>query len=404
MSEFDMTVVDRRSVGAGGDRVGERSVALDVFRGICVAGMILVTDPGTYSAVYPQLLHATWHGATATDMIFPGFLFAVGAAVPLAVGSRVRRRMSRARILRGIARRSLLLIAIGLVLNAYPLFSLRTLRLPGVLQRIGLCYFAGAAIWLAISAWSERRRRGALVGVVLALLVGYGAMLRFVPVPGYGPGHLDTLRSLPAYADRAVFTTAHLWPFGTTPGVGVTFDPEGLLSTLPAIASVLVGVLAGEVLLIDPGARDGARRGRMLAGAALVGAAMVGCGLLLDPVMPIIKKLWTPSFALLSSGVALLCFVVCHWMIDVRRMRWGLTIPLVFGTNAIAAFALSGVLTSTLDVLRVDGMNWHAWGYRHLFLPWAAPVHASLLYAIAVVGINCGLVGSLYRRRVFLKL
>ncbi len=400
MSKF----YDVRGVGVAGKQTGQRSLALDVFRGVCVAGMILVTDPGTYSAVYPQLLHAMWSGATATDMIFPGFLFAVGAAIPLAMGSRLRRGVSRGRVLRGIARRSVLLLVIGLVLNAYPLFQMRTLRLPGVLQRIGLCYFAGAAIFLAVSRWPERRRRMTLAGVALLLLVGYGAMLLLVPVPGYGAGHLDTLRSLPAYVDRTVFTVSHLWPYGTTPGVGVTFDPEGLLSTIPAIASVLAGVLAGEILLVDTRAREGTRRGRVLAGAAALGAAMVALALALDPVMPIIKKLWTPSFALLSSGIALLCFAAFHWLIDVRGVRRGLTAPLVFGTNAIAAFALSGVLTSTLAVLRAGGMSWHEWGYRHLFLPWAAPVHASLLYAIAIVGINCGLVGLLYRRRLFLKL
>ena len=400
MSEFEGV----RRVCVAGESIGRRSLALDVFRGICVAGMILVTDPGTYSAVYPQLLHATWTGATATDMIFPGFLFAVGAAIPLALGSRLRRGVSRGRVMRGVARRSVLLLVIGLVLNAYPLFQMRTLRLPGVLQRIGLCYFAGAAIFLGVSRWPERRRRVAVAAVALLLFIGYGAMLLLVPVPGYGAGHLDTLRSLPAYVDRTVFTVAHLWPYGTTPGVGVTFDPEGLLSTIPAIASVLVGVLAGEVLLVDARAREGARRGRVLARTAVLGAVMVGLAFALAPVMPIIKKLWTPSFALLSSGVALLCFAACHWLIDVRGMRRGLTVPLVFGTNAIAAFALSGVLTSTLDVLRIGGISWHEWGYRHLFLPWAAPVHASLLYAMAIVGINCGLVGLLYRRRVFLKL
>ena len=392
--------------GGNGTReaAGGRSVALDVFRGICVMGMILVTDPGTYSAVYPQLLHAVWGGATATDMIFPGFLFAVGAAIPLAVGSRLRRGLSRGRILRGIVRRSLLLMALGLVLNAYPLFVWRTLRLPGVLQRIGVCYLAGAAIFLAVSRWPARRRRVAVAGAALLLLAGYGAMLLLVPVPGFGAGHLDTLRSLPASVDRAVFTVAHLWPYGTTPGVGVTFDPEGLLSTMPAIASVLVGVLAGEVLLIDARAGEDVRQSRLLAAAAVVGAAMIGLGVALEPVMPLIKKLWTPSFALLSSGVALLCFAGCRWLIDVRGMRRGLTVPLIFGTNAIAAFALSGVLTATLDLLRTAGMSWHAWGYRHVFLPWASPVRASLLYAIAIVGINCGLVGLLYRRRIFLKL
>ncbi len=393
---------DKTDVSLGERRV-ERSVALDVFRGICVAGMILVTDPGTYSAVYPQLLHATWHGATAADMIFPGFLFAVGVAIPLALGSRLRREMSAGRVMAGIARRAVLLLFVGLLLNAYPSFSLRALRLPGVLQRIGLCYCVSASLWLGLRTWTGRTRLVALALVAAGILVGYGVVLLVVPVPGYGAGHLDTLRSMPAYLDRAVFTTAHLWPYGVTPGVGVTFDPEGLLSTLPAITSTLLGVLAGEMLLAEAPRLESRRQKQWIA-AATLGVLLIGLGLVLDPVMPVIKKLWTPSFALLSSGISLLVFLFCHWLIDVRRVRLGLTVPMVFGTNAIVAFAISGVLTATLELLRTGGESWHAWGYQHLFLPWLSPVHASLLYALVIVGLNCGIVGELYRRRVFLRL
>jgi len=395
----------KKSGATGRDGLPEgRSVALDVFRGMCVAGMILVTDPGTYSAVSPQLLHATWHGATATDMIFPGFLFAVGVAIPIAIGSRLRRGETTLRLLLGLSRRMLLLIGVGLMLNGYPQFALRSLRIPGVLQRIGLCYFAAAVIYLATAAWAGWRRRLALGLTALALLVGYGLMLLFVPVPAFGAGHLDTWRSLPAYVDRAVFTVAHLWSYGLTPGVGVTFDPEGLLSTVPAIASVLVGVLAGEVLLVDLPARTSSEQRRMLWGGMVAGVLLIGLGLALDPVMPIIKKLWTPSFAFLSSGVSLLIFLLCFWVIDRLGVRRGLTVARVFGTNAIVAFAVSGLLTSMMDVLEAGGMNWHAWGYRHLFLPWMPPVHASLLYAICVVGVNGLLLGVLYRQRIFVKL
>ncbi len=393
--------------GQAGFQVSDRSLALDVFRGICVAGMILVTDPGTYSAVFPQLLHAVWRGATATDMIFPGFLFAVGAAIPVSLRARVRRGRTASQIQWEILRRMGLLILIGLVLNAYPKFQLGSLRIPGVLQRIGLCYAAAATVTLLLRL---RTRCWWLLSIAAALWFGYGLLLRLTPVPEYGAGHLNTLRSLPAFVDRTVFTAAHLWAYGLTAGVGVTFDPEGLLSTLPAIASVLLGVVAGEVFLLDrpTTARQerrlllvsfGCAAAMMVAGLALDRAAGPG----LDQGLPMVKKLWTPSFALLSSGVSLLGFVLCFWLVDLRRWRRGTMLPLVLGTNAIAAFAISGLLTSTLDTLRVNGRNWHAWGYRFLFLPWLPPVWGSLLYAVMIVLVNCALVGLLYRRRIFLK-
>ena len=391
-------------------QASERSLALDVFRGVCVAGMILVTDPGTYSAVFPQLLHAAWRGATVTDMIFPGFLFAVGAAIPLSLRSRMHRGRTASQIQLEIMRRTVLLIVIGLVLNAYPKFQLGSLRIPGVLQRIGLCYAAAATVTLLLRLRTRRARCRGLLSIATALWFGYGLLLRLTPVPGYGAGHLDTLRSLPAFVDRTVFTAAHLWAYGLTPGVGVTFDPEGLLSTLPAIASVLLGVVAGEVFLLDRPTSARQERRLLLVSFGCAVAMMVAglgldraAGLGLDQGIPMIKKLWTPSFALMSSGVSLLAFTLCFWLMDLRRWRRGTTLPLVLGTNAIAAFAISGLLTSTLNVLRAGGENWHAWGYRHLFRSWLPPVWGSLLYAVMIVLVNCALVGLLYRRRIFLK-
>ncbi len=377
---------------------GQRLLSLDVFRGLCVAGMLLVTDPGTYKAVYPQLLHAQWRGATAADMIFPGFLFAVGVATPLSLGGRLARGVSRGAVWLGVIRRAVLLIVLGLALNAFPAFSLHTLRLPGVLQRIAVCFLAVATIWIPMNGWSAPARLRGLLVMAIVLLFGYGALLLHVPVPGFGAGHLDTLRSLPAYVDRAVFTIPHLWPYGTTPGVGVTFDPEGLLSTLGAIVSTLLGVVIGEVL------RSKRRmQARGLGVLAAYGVVLIAAGLMLDPVMPIIKKIWTPSFTLLSSGVVLLVFLGCYWLVDGRGERRGLTPLLVFGTNAIASFTVGGVITSTLIAWRISGSGAYEWLYGRLFLPWLPPWLGSLAYAIAVVAIDCLLIGVLYRRRIFLR-
>lgn len=385
----------------GGERSG-RLVSLDVFRGLCVAGMLLVTDPGTYRAIYPQLRHAEWRGGTAADMIFPGFLFAVGVATPLSLGARTERGVSRGAVWLGVLRRAVLLVVIGLVLNLYPTMSLATLRLPGILQRIGLCFLVSATVWLAMSAWEWRRRIVGVLAVGAGLLMAYGAVLLLVRVPGYGAGQLDPLRNLPGYVDRAVFTVPHMWPYGTVfvPGQGirVTFDPEGLLSTLGAIASTLLGVATGEVL------RWRLRLPlRILAALAGAGAGLIMAGLLLGSVMPIIKKIWTPSFAMVSSGMVLLAFLAAYWAIDLQGLRRGLTPLLVFGTNSIASFTLGGLVTGTLIAWRIGGTAAYEWIYERVFGAWLPARMGSLAYAFCVVAIECTVMWLLYRRRIFLR-
>lgn len=387
----------------------ERLVSLDVFRGLTVAGMILVTNPGTYSAVYWPLLHAVWNGWTLTDMIFPSFLFIVGVAMTLSFASRRARGETRARLAMHLVRRALLLIAIGLFLNAFPFFDLRTLRIPGVLQRIALCYAGGGLLYLSLmpvrdldQEQATRRRVGILSAVIVVLAGGYWLLLRYFPVPGFGPDRLDSFGNLGAYIDRAVFTTRHMWPYGTTPGIGVTFDPEGLLSTFPATANLLVGLLAGELLRTK---YTPARRAALF---ALAGIILFGTGLALDPLMPINKKVWTSTFVMLSSGFSLLAFALCYWIVDIRRWRWWTTPALIFGTNAIFAFALTNIITPLAQAIAIhrgaQSVELHIWLYQGLFLSWLSPVRASLAYALAVVSLNMALVWILYRKRIFLRL
>lgn len=380
-----------------------RLTSLDTLRGLTVAAMILVTDPGTYEHVYPPLLHAQWQGATPTDMIFPTFLVITGIAITLAFAARLNppapasaQGASRHALLLHVLRRSALILLIGLVLNAFPDFHLSTLRLPGVLQRIAICYLFASLLYLALPE-NPRRRAATLALTIGILLAAYWAALTLIPVPGFGPGHLDTLRSLPAYLDRQVFTTAHMWPWGTTPGLGVTFDPEGLLSTIPALATLLLGTLAGELLrtTLPP-----ARKALLL---FALGAALVGLGLALSPAMPLIKKLWTPTFALLSAGIALLAFAALYALIDIRNHRAWTKPALIFGTNAILAFALSGILTTTLDRIHIGPQNLHTWANAHLFATWLPPRLASLAYALTIVAINLLFLLPLYRRRIFLR-
>ena len=385
-------------------RVSHRVVSLDVFRGLAVAGMILVTDPGTYSAVYWPLLHAEWNGWTPTDMIFPGFLFAVGIAITFSLASRLQRGDNRGKLAGHIAVRSVVIFLLGLAVNGFPDYNLHAIRIPGVLQRIALCYLVAALLYLvsmpAEDAKRSKPRRITFIATIAAVLLAvYWTLMKLVPVPGFGPGRLDSLGNLGAYIDRALLGTRHMWAYGTTPGYGVTFDPEGLLSTIPAIASVLFGILAGEWLSSES---SNSHKALGLAAAGLV-LALAGC--LLHPLLPMNKKIWTSTFVLFSGGVSLLAFSVLYWLLDIRRQHWWAPTALVLGTNAILAFVLSNVITTLTDRIHVGaaGMTLHQWGYHYGFATWLQPVHASLAYAIVIVLLNIGIVYPLYRRRIFLR-
>lgn len=425
-----------------------RLPSLDVMRGLTIAGMILVTDPGTYSAVFPPLLHAAWQGATPTDMIFPAFLFMVGVSIVFSTQARLRRGVTYAELITHILIRGIALILLGLAVNGFPAYDLHHLRIPGILQRIALCYAAAALLYLAASQPGDRdpetaqstcnRTAVTLVVIIAALLIGYWALLRFFPVPGFGPARYDSLGYLGAYIDRAVFTTRHLWAWGLTPGYGVTYDPEGLLSTIPAIASTLVGVLAGVWLRMPRPARS------KVADLLFFGALFFLVAWPLAALMPINKRVWTSTFALLSSGAGLLSFGLLYWIFDLRSTdqripelhatklpaasrltdqrsipRWtkpAITFASIFGTNAILAFVLSSVITASLDAIHIGSqssigsqasgavLSLHQAGYQYLFAPWLPARLASLAYALAIVALNAALLYPLYRKRIFLRI
>ncbi len=378
----------------------QRLLSLDVFRGLTVAAMILVTDPGTYRAVYPQLLHAAWNGTTATDMIFPSFLFIAGMSIALSAESRLRHGASRAILVRHALRRSAVIFAIGLLVNGLPDYNLHTLRIPGVLQRIALCYLAGALLYLGIERKSARQKITILASIATALLSVYWVLLKLIPVPGFGAGRLDSLGNLPAYLDRTILGTRHMWVWGLTPSHGVTYDPEGLLSTVPAIATLLIGMIIAEWMRGPHPAR------RKVLALAAVSVALMLAGKFLEPWMPINKRLWTSTFVLWSGGVSLLAFSVCYALLDWRRWRWWTPPALVFGANALLAFALSNVIATLLDRMHapVSGqLTLHQWGYQTALGTGLRPVNASLAYAVAIVLLNLALLLPLYRKRIFLR-
>ncbi len=377
-----------------------RLSSLDVFRGLVIAAMILVTDPGTYSHTFHQLRHADWNGATATDMIFPAFLFMVGVAIPFSFASRLDRQATRAALLLRILRRAAVLFLLGLAVNGFYQYEWQTLRIPGILQRIAVCYLLCALAYLFTR--HSPKRATILVTLAFLTLAVYWAILKLAPVPGIGAGHLDSYANFPAYIDRSVFGINHLWAYGTTPGRGVTYDPEGLLATIPALFTMLIGILTGDWLRKPPPRPDAG----IALGLFLPGVALAIAGLALTPLLPLNKRILTPTFALFSTGIALIVFSILYFPIEVQRLRRGLTPLLVLGTNAILAFVLSSILTTLLAIPFVENgqsQSPHGWANDHLFAPWLPPDLASLAYALAVVALNIALVYPLYRKRIFLR-
>jgi predicted acyltransferase len=346
--------------------------------------MVLVNNPGTWRAVYSPLLHADWHGWTFTDIVFPFFVFIVGVAVPLALGPRVE-RSGRTRTLARVVQRSLVIFALGVILNALPAFDWATLRIPGVLQRIAVCYLAAGLLFLTTS-WRAQS------WIAAGLLVGYWVVMTTVPVPGYGAGDLSKAGSLAAYLDRTILGP-HVWQAARV------YDPEGILSTAPAVATALLGVLTGHWL------RRAERSGGTAIRLVLAGAACVGLGQIWSLWFPVNKALWTSSYALLMGGLALIALAACYWLIEVQGYRlWAVPFA-ALGVNALALFFLSTLLAKLLILARVgtENVTLHTLLFDRLFAPWASPVNASLAFAVAYVLLWWAMMWLLYRWNIQLR-
>ncbi|MGH9385053.1 MAG: acyltransferase family protein [Vicinamibacterales bacterium] len=368
-----------------GFKLAGRLRSLDVFRGLTVAAMVIVNNPGDWGAVYAPLLHAEWDGWTPTDLIFPFFLFIVG--VSLTFGGQNRQSAGR------VLRRGAVLWGLGLFMAAFPFFRLSTLRIPGVLARIAWSYVATWAIVRAIDDDSPavRRRRAAVV--VAILLIGYWIALTWVPVPGGSAGNRSPAGNLGAWLDRALMR-GHLYR--------TDWDPEGLLSTAPAIGTTLLGVIAGWWMQETESPR---RRVRGLLSAGLVSVLL---GLLWDSVFPINKSLWTSSYVLFTGGLAAVCLAVCYWFLDLRvseATARAFEPFVVLGRNAILLFVVSGLFAKTVMYLKWPdpSLSLGRWIYTAAFLPLASPRTASLLFALANLAILYSLLAYLHRRRVYLS-
>ena len=398
-------------------RARERLLSLDVFRGLTVAGMLLVNNPGTWDAIYPPFEHAPWHGWTPTDLIFPFFLFIVGITTHLSLTERRLRGDDDVMLMRQIVRRAALIYLFGFAMALFPFFTwnairghpdasildrivdrLQHVRIMGVLARIAVAYLVGAL--LAFRAPTRR-----VIVTLVVVLYAYWFALVLLPVPGTGAvtgipivGEIDVpALTLQGWLDRLVFGRNHIW------GGSVTYDPEGILSSLGAIGSVLCGVLAGRWIATERALSE------RLVGLFGAGALAAVAGLMWDWSLPINKNLWTSSYVLFTAGMGAMTLATCMWVIEVLHVRWWTKPFLIFGMNPIVAFVGSGVMARC--IYTVFTASYHGRRvpvqsiiFQSAFASWLPPRDASLLFALVFVLLWLGILSVLHRKQWFLKL
>jgi predicted acyltransferase len=343
-----------------------------------MALMVLVNDAGDGRHTYAPLEHAAWNGWTPTDVVFPSFMWIVGVAMTLSLGRKLAAGQPRSKLFWHALRRAAVIFVLGLIVYAFPDLNLGTQRLMGVLQRIGICYAIAAAIYLTTAL------RGQILWVV-GLLAGYWMLMTLVPVPGYGTGRLDVEGNLAHYVDRIVLG-AHNYRHTKT------WDPEGLVSTMPAIATVLFGILAGRLLRLEKALSE------RVAWLFLAGNLLLAAGLVCDIWLPINKKLWTSSFSLFMAGLDFVIFAMFVWLVDGLGYQRYVKPLVIMGMNAIAVYMASELLSEFLD-----HMGFHKWIYGNFFAPLASPYNASLLWALAYTLLMYLLAFGMFRRKWFLK-
>ena len=371
-------------------RSDSRLLSLDAFRGITIIGMILVNNPGSWRYVYPPLRHAAWHGWTPTDFIFPFFLFIVGVAMTFSFGKRVELGDGKRRLFLHVARRTIIIFALGMLLNLYWHFDFATVRIPGVLQRIAFCYLFAAVIMLSLS------RRWQVVATIV-LIVGYWMALKLVPVPGYGAGCLDPQGNLCWYIDSKLLA-GHTWRGAPVAG----FDPEGILSTFPAVVTTMLGVFTGYWLRSERAPLE------KVSGMFIAANACLVLGVVLNIWLPINKNLWTSSYVVFMAGMALHFLGLCYWTIDIKEYKKWAHVFVVYGSNAIVAFVTLSAFGKTFamwTIRQADGgePSLKAIIYNRALAPWAGDYFGSLLFPIAMIIIWYGFLLVLYKKKIFLK-
>ena len=379
----------------------ERLVSLDAFRGFTIAGMILVNNPGSWGNIYPQLAHAAWNGWTFTDFIFPFFLWIVGVSMTFSFAVRKTKGDDNTKLLLGVLRRSAIMFGLGLFLTGFPFgllwghhLDLSTIRIPGVLQRIAICYLMSSIIYLNTSM------RGVIISIG-ALFVTYWLFMFYYPVPEIGAGVFEKGKNFAAYID-SMFLSGHMW------SATKTWDPEGLFSTLPAIATSLIGAITGDYLRQSPQEKT-----EKSVWMFVFGSGFLLSGAILDMWMPINKSLWTVSYTLFMAGWALCIFGIFYFLIVAKGIKKWAYPFIVYGMNAIFVFVLSGVAGRAMglwkfNVMLSDGtfrdVSIKTIITQNLFEPYFSPLNASLLHAVAWVSVMYLVVWVMYKKKWFVKI
>jgi predicted acyltransferase len=364
-----------------------RLVSLDIFRGMTIAFMIIVNTPGSWNYVYAPLKHAEWNGCTPTDLVFPFFLFIVGVSTYYSL-KKYGNELNGSSVFR-IFRRMIAIFAVGLLLTIFPYFArdYSTLRIMGVLQRIALAYGFGAIICLSV-------RKDYLWIVTAVLLLGYWALLAFLG--GADPYSLNDNFAL--RADLAILGKNHMYK-----GFGIPFEPEGLLSTIPSICTVIIGYFIGELVA------KGSANGKTVLKLMLIGAGATGLGYLWGMIFPINKALWTSSYVLYTGGLAMIILSVIFLIADVLKIKWWGTFFVIFGTNALFTFALTAIWTKMmLYVIKIPSgtgkISFYTWFYEKVCVPVAGNLNGSLMFAVVQMLLLWSVAFILYRKKIMIRL
>ncbi len=366
-----------------------RMISLDAFRGITIALMILVNNPGDPGNVYSLLSHAAWNGWTIADTVFPAFLFIVGVSIVFSLDKQIEKKVSTPALMARILKRTVILFALGIFVNILPRFDLSTLRIPGVLQRISVCYFFVCLIVL------KSGLRGRILWLI-GLLASYWLMMRFIPVPGIGAGVLEPGKNFAAWVDSHILK-GYMWSY-----YGGKWDPEGIVSTIPAIATTLFGVLTGQWL------KSSFSGGRKIAGMLLAGSLLMPAGLILGHWLPINKSIWTSTFSIFMAGLAVVSLAFFYWFIDIAGfVRWSKPLA-ILGMNAITVYILSIVYgyylwPLELETFAGEKISCHSYLFRYFFTH-LGPKVDSLLWAFWIVLSMYLVAWILWRKRIFIKI
>ncbi|MCX7001064.1 MAG: DUF5009 domain-containing protein [Candidatus Sumerlaeota bacterium] len=376
-----------------------RLMSLDVFRGLTIAAMLLVNNAGDWGHIWGPLEHAEWHGCTATDLIFPFFLFIMGVAMQFSFAGRLEKPGGKIDLIGQICRRTFIIYILGIILALiiWPSY-LGHFRMYGVLERIAFCYFFASFIMLYTGVRGQ-------VFFFLLLMAVYYIILKFIPMPGQMAGGLERYKNIVDYIDTGIFGNLNYeWDAGLKMG----HDPEGLLSTIPSICTTLAGGLCGFWLR-----RKEKGDFEKVAGMSAIGVLLIILGKLLKHDIPMNKNLWTPSYVIYTAGAALLCLSVCYWLIDIKGWRAWAKPFLYYGTNAIAAYFGASLMALIIVMVRVTGdggkvMRLKTYLFTHYYKSWMPGIFGdyatSAAYGASFVVLWCIITWILYRKKVFIKI